>query len=1204
MKKNRFREIFLKDIPQIKCLTFLLFFACLGLHAQTSPNLITIKKDRIGIEETFSMIKAQTHVYIMYESQIIDRHLKLDLDLENVTLQKALEVICSKTGLKYEIMDKHVLITKPNAIKKNGESKQNHIIGHVTDENGGPLPGASIWIVGQAKGTITDADGYYSINATQGEALKYSFVGMEDVFRFVGNEDKIDVVLPAKLHLLQEVEIVSTGYQSLSKDRVTGSFAYVSSNDLKKVESPNVVQRLEGQVPGLDMILNSGDKTFSYNNTSTTAYSSTHTVGHTDYNISIRGVSTLEGETFPLIVVDGMITEMDLGNLNPNDIDNITVLKDAAAASIWGVRSANGVIVITTKKGKRNTRPQVSFSTSIMLSGKPDVNYPETMTSAEMLDYEKELVDRGFISSVQATDYYSAGYFMPEGTRLALKLQQGEISQSEYDQKVGELSRIDNRPQVSKYFLRPASSQQYNLSIKGGGNNSDYFYSTSYSKENTNLKRKSGERLTLTMNNNWKLFNWATLSTSFKGTFFSFDDNGMPFNTLFSSSGRVLMPYENLADKNGNGISYDRLDPAWTSTLSPAFKDWRYNYLDELRFNNKTQKDNNLSGSINLTVPLLWGLSSSTRVSVERTFSKGRTYYDPESYYFRDLVNQYTYPTASDNSLGITTGGILQQNKTDQNNYLFRQQLNFDRVIGKVHRINALAGMELRETNIGTTTFTLYGYNTETGYTDSQINFSTTPTYQYVAASSPTSYTTFGSGYPTQGDRRRRFLSYYGNIAYSLFDRYFLSSSVRYDDYNNFGVDRKYRATPFYSFGAKWTISRERFMKPIEWINNLAFRLTYGVNGNLALNSNPPFTRISLDTNYITGAPSASISSIANPQLRWEKVYTTNIGTDFSLFNNKLSGSIDYYYKQGRDLLYAFPIGSAYVGKISSTLLRNSASVDTYGVDVSLNGTVFQDKDWTVNTGARFSYNTNKVKDNKFFKADNYSNYYSYSPYNISLVAGYPTDELYVYRNAGLDQDGLTQVYDENGGIIKASTTTITSFNVLKDAGRTTPPYYGSLNLNVRYKQFSLYALATYRLGNVFLRPTVRNYVTSVYNAKFDLTKDIAKRWKQPGDELTTNIPKISNNTYSMNRYVYSDINVLRGDYIRMREISLSYQFDKNLLSKAHIQSAQLTLSVNNLGLLWTANKEGYDPDYIAPIGATYNLPPAKSYTISLNVNF
>lgn len=1204
MKKNRIRKIFSEDNPKIRSLTFfvILFLFCAIANAQEKSISITIKKDHIGVAEAFSLIKAQTNIYIMYENQIIDKKLRFPLMLERATLKQALDAICTKAGLKYEILDKHVLITK--SLPKNVKGKKSHIVGQVLNEAGEALPGATIRVLGTLHGTIADYDGNYSIDAELGDTLQFSFIGMIPTEKCVKDESDINVRLLLGSNLLQEVEIVSTGYQSIAKDRATGSFSHISAKELEKVPAPNVVQRLEGQISGMKISLYSGDKTFSYSNTLKSASSATRTVGLNEYDMNIRGVTTFKGEAFPLVVVDGVITEYDLSNINPNDIDNITVLKDAAAASIWGVRAANGVIVITTKKGSKDSRPKVSFSTSLMVAGKPDVNYLKSLSSAEMLDYEKDLVDNNILTDVPASDYYSAQYLLPEGSQLALKLKAGTITQDQYDARVGELSKIDNRSQISKYLLQKASSQQYDLSVSGGGNNSDYFYSASYSKENTNVKRQSGERLTLTLNNNWKLFNWIGLSTSFKGTFFSYKNNGTALNELYPSSGRVLMPYENLADENGNGISYDRLDPTWVSTLSSAFRDWRYNYLDELALRDNKQTDNNLSGSIRLSIPLFKGFTAVSLLAIEKTFSKERRYVSPDGYELRNMVNFYTYPTASNNSLGITNGGILHMVNTDQNNHTFRQQFNYDNVINGIHRINALAGIEMRETNIGQSTSSLFGYNKDTGIANSAINFSNKPTYAWVQGYTESSYTTFMyGGYPTQVDKRRRFLSYYGNAAYTLLNRYSLSGSVRYDDYNNFGLDRKYRATPLYSFGAKWNLSREDFMKSVQWLNNLALRLTYGINGNLSLDLYP-FTNISLSGNYVTGQPSASISSTANPELRWEKVYTTNVGVDFALFNSKVNGTVEYYNKRGRDLLYAFPIGSAYIGGIGSLLTRNAAAVDSHGIDANLNVTAYQDKDWQAVVGAQFSYNTNKVKDNIFFKENMYANYFSYYPDGIGLLSGYPTDKLLVYRNAGLDEQGLTQVYDENGGIIKASTTTITSFKVFKDAGRKTAPYFGSMNLNLRYKQFSLFALATYQFGNVFLRPTIGNYVNSTYNTHFDLSKDIANRWRAPGDENKTIVPRAYNTPYSLYRYVYSDANVLKGDYIRMRQVSLNYDIEKEWLSKFHIASARIALSVNNLGLLWTANKQGYDPDYLSSFSVVKNLPAAKSYTLTLNVNF
>jgi hypothetical protein len=669
------------------------------------------------------------------------------------------------------------------------------------------------------------------------------------------------------------------------------------------------------------------------------------------------------------------------------------------------------------------------------------------------------------------------------------------------------------------------------------------------------------------------------------------------------------MPYDLLADENGNGISYDRYDPNWVSSLGPVYKDWTYNYLDELKNNDNTQKNDNYWATIDLSVPVFNGLTASLKYNREKANSRSRVYNNQDTYSFRNMVNYYTHPSASANSLGITNGGNLSMVETSEDNYSFRGQLDYNRRFNEKHQITVLAGSELRETNIGQSTYSLFGYNPETGKTNSMINFSNTPTYSYVAGYTADSYTTFiHGGYPYRADKKRRFLSYYSNFSYDYKSRYYISGSVRYDDYNNFGLDRKYRATPLWSTGLKWMISREDFMKSLDWISNLGISATYGVNGNLSFNSYP-FTNISLGgSDPTTGLEYARISETANPELKWEKVYVTNFGLDYGFFDSRLSGSFSYYQKNSKDLLYGFPIGSAYVGNISASYLkRNMASMKSKGFDITLNAKLYEDRSWNWRMRWNLSYNTNEITSSRFKESD-YTYYYSAYPEGIGYVKGYPTDKLLVFRNAGLDENGLTQVYDENGDIIPATTTTISSFEVLKDAGRKTAPYFGSWNTNLRYKQFGLFALITYKFGNVFLNPSMSQYITSSYRVNYDLSEDIGKRWKQPGDEQTTNVPGLNGtNTSVYNsymRYLYSDVNVLKGDYIRLRQVTFSYDLPSDLVNKAHIKSAQIGLTLENLGLIWTANKEGYDPDFVSTPGYVFSLPAAKSLLFSLNVNF
>ncbi len=1172
----------------------LLFFA-IAIQAMAASG-ITIKENNISIQDALAAVKQQANVFVMYENGVVSDNQRISLDLKDASLQTAMDAICDKVGLHYEIKGQYVLITRTNNLST-GNSGDSRVTGRVTDENGEPLAGVTVVIAGKAAGTVSNIDGYYSLKANKGDRLKFRYIGMHPAEFTVGDDRVINIAMENDAHNLQEVEVVSTGYQQLPKERATGSFATLSSAELKKVPTPNVVQRLEGQISGMKVDVLAGDKTFAYTNTLQSANSSTRTMGASDYNMSIRGVNTLTGEKMPLIVVDGVISDFDISSIDPNNIENITVLKDAAAASIWGSRAANGVIVITTKKGEKGQRPQVSLSATWMTQDKPDLDYLNELTSAQTLDYEKEIVDKGLLFESTPADYYSAQTYFNEGVRLAFDLKNGRINQAQYDARVKELSAINNHDQISKYAMRRASSQQYNIAVNGGGNNSTYFYSASYAQENPYAKGNSANRLNLNLSNSWKLFNHATLTTRFSGTFFKYKNNALSLSQFLGNGTVKMMPYHNPVDENGRGIDYDVLNPAWTSTLSDVYKPWTYNFIREMELNDNTQRTDNYTANINLDIPIYWGISSNTTVAFERSYTKSENWYDPESYQMRNMMNYYTPIGAATNSLGIRNGGLFKQH-SDNRNWTFREQLNYNSVLGGIHRINALAGIEMRQTYVEQASSTIWGYNRETGIEDTKIDMSSNQTYDCIAGYK-TSFN--GGGYPNAINRRRRFISYYGNAGYTLLDRYYVSASVRYDDYNNFGLDRKYRAKPFYSFGAKWNISREKFMEQTTWISDLALRATYGINGNISLDSYP-FTKLYFTSNWITNQPSAGISSLANPQLRWEKTNSTNIGIDYAFFNYRLSGSLDYYHKSSRDLLYSFPFSSTIVGNIdNSQMTRNVVGINSDGIDFSIRGVVYQDKDWNAAIGGNISWNKNEVTNNPFFKEEQYLTNINTSPAYIGMIGGYATDKMFAFRYAGLNENGSPMIYNKEGEKL-GTADKVTSISDLAYIGHQNPTVYGGINLNVRWKDFTLYSLFTYQFGGHFFRPGVSGYVTNAYS-KWDLSSDIADRWRQPGDEDKTIVPALTRDYIAVNRYKYSDANVEKSDYLRWRQVSLSYNIPTSILSKIRISSASLTLSMSNIGLLWKANKAGLDPDYASGLYA-YSLPPKKAYSLGLNINF
>ncbi|MFW0716017.1 SusC/RagA family TonB-linked outer membrane protein [Pedobacter sp. N23S346] len=1171
---------------------------------------VSAQEKTITIEAALNAISKKYKTKFAYEHAIIQGKFTPAGSLKAKSLDESLKRVLYPNNLlflyvsegSYTIVSRDDKTLQKDAsatplASRNDNIEEFYLTGKVSDETGSGLPGVTIKSDGSNRATMTDRDGKFAFFVPKmATSISFSYIGYQTAIQSVISQPKNLMISlsPTAGSQLNDVNIISNGYQVLPKERSTGAAVEVKATDLEKIKTPNLVQRLENQVAGLKVDLNS-DNMFTYGNTQVGINSGTRSLGRSDYSMTIRGASTIRGESFPLVVIDGAISELDLSALNPNDVESITFLKDAAAASIWGVRAANGVIVVTTKKGSQNQAPKISFSASATVSNKPDLSYLNLMNASQAIAYEQDLVAKNLITAPNALNPF--GQPVAGVTDLTFQLRAGRITQAAYNEAIAKYSTINSLDQISQYLLRSSNNQQYDFSVSGGGKSSDYFYSASYSKENPQTVGVDGQRLTFTLNNNFKLFKVATLSTNVKGSFFKFNNNGQALNTLLSPSSTTFMPYNQLVDDQGNRVSYSmQYYSGWTNSLqSRGYLNWNYNSLDEMDNADNSQEDNNYTVNLNLNVPIFKGLSANAFYGNERSFSNSRSYFNEQTYRYRNLVNGYTpLPVAgaiAANSIGLSPGsGILATTNTTGNNYTLRGQLNYDNIFNGIHQLTMIAGSEIRQTKIGQGTNTLYGYNMGNGLARPVDFFTPYSTIQGFSSSL--------NGSPGQQDKTRRYLSYYSNAAYTFKSKYTLSGSVRYDDYNNFGVDRKFRATPLWSTGLKWDVAKESFLSNAKWINNLSIRATYGVNGNISTNTYP-FTYIALaSSDLTTGLPYASIISPANPELRWEKTTVANLGIDFGLLNNRLSGAVDIYTKRGKDLFYEFPINGTYG---VTSLFRNVTSLSGNGVDLNLRGVIVRNDDFEMNSGINFAYNNNKITDARFALT---SSFYSNPAYG-NLLNDYPNDKIFVYRNAGLDAAGLTQVFNEKGTKVSANQN-VTSIDALSYAGRRNAPYFGNFNTNFRYKKLTLMAVASYQFGNVFLRPTISAYPAARTGVKYDLNEDITKRWIKAGDEAITNVPG-AGGTFagvSLLRYQQSDINVLKGDYVRLRELSLTYQLPVEQFTKL-VRSANFAFAVRNLGLIWTANKEGYDPDFVSGLTATtLGLPSAVSYNFSLNVNF
>lgn len=1148
---------------------------------------LSLKAENKSVASVLKSITKKTNVEFFYSDDVFDAQRRINISVNNADIINVLKELIGDDFKAEFVNDKLIVIAlknKPRTVPSSIMVGRVKIKGVVTNAKKEFLIGATVWVKGTQDGAITNFDGSYEIMAKKGDILIFEYMGYKKLEVTVYDNMIINPVMLEDISKLEEVKIVSTGYQNIDKERSTGSFAVITAKDLEKVPVNNVLHRLEGQVAGLQLDLLDSDNTFVYGRKFGSGSEKTA------YNISIRGKSTLDSNEMPLVVLDGTPTELDIRTINPNDIEKITFLKDAAAASIYGARAANGVMVINTKKGKQG-QTRINFSQNYSFSNKPSLSKLPLMNSSQVLNLEQEFVDKNLV-----TDPASVTYMLTtpvsQGMDLMFQYKRGQITEVQRNVGLDVLRNRNTYGQAEQYLLQASTSQNYDLSFSGAENDYSYFMSGSYSKEETQAKGSDGQRLTLLSNQDFKLFNYAKITTSLRGSIFKYNENSLGLSPLGTSL-NTLLPYNQIVGDNGNSVDYYRhFYAGQTIPLEQAgYLPWTYNYIDELNNKDNTINEQNFGATVSATLPLLKGLDAVGTYSVETSTSSNDNMYNENTYYARDAINSATsINSGGDLVYGIPLGGIFQSNKFGKTSSTMRGQLNYDGIIGQDHLINAMGGIEARETGETQDSRTLYGYNSKT---QTSVDI---PSKNYVDVNGY-NYTVNNGN--VHKDFHRRFLSYYANAGYTFKNKYTLTGSARLDDYNNFGVDKKLRRTPLWSTGAKWNIKEESFLKDVNLINSLALRASYGYNGNINLDVFP-FTNISIsDLDTFSQQPYAFISQPANPNLRWEKTAILNFGIDFSILNSRLNGTVEYYKKDSKDLIVEFPV-SPFYGLSNNSLVQNAATLAGHGIDLSLNGTILQAKDFSWNSTLVLSFNNTDITDSRF---QNYSQYLNGSG-TTPPVEGYPLNSIFAFRSAGLDATGRTQVYDKSGKIVN-SFTSLKDIADMKYMGTNIPSYYGSFSHTFNYKKLSLYILATYKFDYVLFKPTYGGYVNRQgrFN-QYDLNTDIDQRWRKTGDEVTTSVPGIQGSTgLSYVRYVYGEDQIIDGDHIRFRELSLKYDMT-SLINRGIVRGASVTFTARNLGFFWRKNKDGLDPDFLPYTGTNMKLPATTIYSIGFNVNF
>ena len=1123
---------------------------------------IRVKADNEPLQSVLKSISGQSDYKFAFNSRNVDTSVELTVNVESDSIDEVMTAVLKGTGIGYTVMGKQIALF-PVAKDEPDDTSQAkapiHISGTVVDEDGFPLEGAGIMVKGSSIGTSANAEGKWSLDIPGPDAvLLISYIGMEDLEIPVQGKRYFTPTMRISREFLDQV--VVTGYQTISRERSAGSFANVSGASVRDQANihGNVLRSLEGSAAGLNV---------------------TETADGVTY--LIRGVSSINSKREPLFIVDGVaMTREQLDKMvNPNDVESVNFLKDATAASIWGAQAANGVIVVTTRKGKSGDL-RIAYNGSFTFKGKPDWSYMDLMTSEQFIKTAAEVFDPQTYkwSDVQNTTYGTGNAYRvvyPHEFPL-YRYYLGEISMDERDAALNTLASVNGRKEYEKYFMSNAYLMNHSVSFSGGSEKSSFYVSIE-NQRTQGAHRDTEDEYRLFFRDCLQLTKWMELDLS-AHLFYSGE------HSYQSSHELTDLPYISYFDKDGKELSltnYIMSDAYRTSIEGITGIGLGYYPVSDFMSNPVSSKTLGANANAGLTLHFTPWLSYEGRFQYSLTKGSSESYLNASSFGVRIERAQGTDMNGT--QYLPSSGGHYTFSASDMSSYTVRNQLNLDKSLGRdeMHHLTGVAGFELSSRKTGGNSMFLRGYDMQTmqhifydEYTLSRTGVKN-PALPSFAASSTN---TFDPNQYSQTEMEYRFVSMYANAAYTLLDKYSFNASVRVDQSNLFGSDPSVQFKPIWSAGFIWNAAKENFIRGAsDWLNRLNVRASFGFAGNspdpgqggpyniLSSVSNANYSRFGLG--YVVVTP-------ANDKLSWEKTRIINFGIDWALFKNRLNGSIDVYDKYTTNLLGQAPVDPT-TG--FTTVLSNIGSMTNRGIELTVNSMNVTAGDFEWLTDFNITYNRNKLVE---MYVDPPTSPYGMIQYNY--WKGYPNGTVFAYKWAGLDPaDGMPRIYDSAGNIGR-SVADIDTIEAVPYAGTTVPPVFGSLDNTFSWRNWDLSVSFIYNLGHV-----MRNDVNSTFSYRLDgnLHNDFAKRWKKPGDELTTNIPayySLKNTSINENDvtflYRYSDVNVVTASYIKLREVSLGYNLPESACKALHVQHASARVQVSNLATI-AFNKEGIDPE-------------------------
>ncbi|RXF71943.1 SusC/RagA family TonB-linked outer membrane protein [Arcticibacter tournemirensis] len=1090
----------------------------------------------------------------------------------------------------------------------------------LSDDDGKPVPGASVIadkstigeqtsqtgvIQSSALGTVTDIEGNFSLTLPAGiRTIRVSFLGFASKVIDISGKTFVRVRLTNDEKQLKEV--IVTGYNSIKKSKNTTASSKVSFADIRQSGVAGVDQMLQGQVAGVVVTtLNGGPGAAP--------------------KIRIRGTASLNGNQEPLWVLDGIPLEGDnmpavldkdnidqlrnfpIAGVNPDDIEDITILKDAAATAIYGVRAANGVIVITTKNGKKGPM-QVNVNANSFIGQRPDFSRLNLMNSNEKVDWELGLAAR---EDLTYRDTYGAVARILNQNGQLNAFRQGGFSalNAATQESINNLRSVNT--DWGKELYQTSVNQQYTASISGGNDDADYYFSAGYYNEKGSTKGTGLKRYNVTLKTNLKVSDKLKVGA---GLFGSASDRESYITEASAQTNpatysRNANPYLKVRDENG-GYVYDP-DITGASNLAGDIY-LPFNAVEERENTDYTFNNKSFKGLFDLEWKIIQPLKFRSEMGIQVDENKSEKFGDQESFYVRKFRAGTSYYNSSTKKYEyfLPAGGIIENQNTSFFQYNWKNILEFNTVIDQKHEIEAMAGSEFRRSNNKAITSKAFGFDRQT-LTSSPIVFPAG-----FQSADQTSFKQYN-----QSKLENAYASFYGILSYTYDRRYTLYGSIRYDGSDLFGVDPKYKWLPIYSVSGAWNAKQESFLEDTKWLSNLKLRASYGLQGNIDKTTSPYILGTYKNGSLLPGYPEQliEVGTPPNDKLRWEKTSTLNTGLDLGVLNNRIQLTVDYYNRHGKDLLAmrALPLETGF-----AYLNVNWSRVKNEGLEVSLYSRNIESRDFSWSTDFNISRNKSRVTRQIAKDTD-----------HMPSKEGYPVNSVFVIKTAGLDDQGYLQFY-RDGQVVpfeqffklydpwadffpgELTATALTSEdyrNLFTYAGDADPKFTGGFINKFRYKSFDLAVTTSFYLDQTLLRKDA--YSPALIDRGVNHSRDMLNAWTP--QNTVSSLPRIIgyntenaerwmvnqwfNGTDGDGTYRYYDIWAKSMSYLRVNSVRLGYTLPSAVSKRIGARNLRFSIEGNNLFVI-SKNYDGYfDPE---TYGNIYSQPVTRSINIGINASF